>query len=77
MKLTLSNVKLEKGNKATDWTPAPEDQIVYVDNLEIGGRNLLFATPTSYKQTSYDAYVIPSSTSAKELGAGTTLTIQF
>ena len=23
--LTISNLKLEKGNKATDWTPAPED----------------------------------------------------
>lgn len=25
IKLTISNFKLEKGNKATDWTPAPED----------------------------------------------------
>ena len=25
VKLTISNFKLEKGNKATDWTPAPED----------------------------------------------------
>lgn len=24
-------VKLERGNKATDWTPAPEDQIINVD----------------------------------------------
>lgn len=23
--VTISNLKLEKGNKATDWTPAPED----------------------------------------------------
>lgn len=23
---TVRNIKLEKGNKATDWTPAPEDQ---------------------------------------------------
>ena len=23
----ISNIKLEKGNKATDWTPAPEDQV--------------------------------------------------
>jgi hypothetical protein len=22
---SIRNVKLEKGNKATDWTPAPED----------------------------------------------------
>jgi hypothetical protein len=24
-KLFVKNIKLEKGNKATDWTPAPED----------------------------------------------------
>ena len=40
--------KIEKGNKATDWTPAPEDVDTgianvqtSIDNLEIGGRNLL------------------------------------
>lgn len=27
----MKNVKLEKGNKATDWTPAPEDGIAKVD----------------------------------------------
>lgn len=27
----MKNVKLEKGNKATDWTPAPEDNIAKVD----------------------------------------------
>lgn len=25
--ITLRNLKLEKGNKSTDWTPAPEDQV--------------------------------------------------
>lgn len=48
-------IKLEKGNRATDWTPAPEDvdadidnvwekadnAKTSIDNLEIGGRNLL------------------------------------
>lgn len=30
---TISNVKIEKGNKATDWTPAPEDvEKVIADN---------------------------------------------
>ena len=42
--IKLTNIKLERGNKATDWTPAPEDLINYtnttIDNLEIGIRNL-------------------------------------
>lgn len=29
--LYIRNLKLERGNKATDWTPAPEDSIVKVD----------------------------------------------
>lgn len=34
---TIHWIKVEKGNKATDWTPAPED-------TEVGGRNLLLQT---------------------------------
>ncbi|MEB5458104.1 phage tail spike protein [Virgibacillus pantothenticus] len=34
-------VKLEKGNKATDWTPAPEDVEDKINNIQIGGRNLV------------------------------------
>lgn len=30
---TISCIKLEKGNKATDWSPAPEDTETYADNL--------------------------------------------
>lgn len=29
--VTISNLKLEKGNKATDWTPAPEDVQAEID----------------------------------------------
>nr|DAJ15573.1 MAG TPA: Minor structural protein 4 [Siphoviridae sp. ctweK11] len=29
-------VKLEKGNKATDWTPAPEDLALYEDLIKVG-----------------------------------------
>ena len=45
---TIYWAKLERGNKVTDWTPAPEDTDASIqqvqdnlDNLEIGGRNLL------------------------------------
>lgn len=40
---TIRNVKLEKGNRVTSWTPAPEDMTTKEEfnNLEIGTRNLL------------------------------------
>ena len=56
------NLKLEKGNKATDWTPAPEDVRAdidtAVDNVQIGGRNLLLksgvpVTTADYHVNSY------------------------
>ena len=37
--------KLEKGNKATDWTPAPEDN-------EINGQNLVSNLPSNWEQGS-------------------------
>ena len=55
---TIKNVKLEKGNKATDWTSAPEDidadiQQVQdnLDNLEVGGRNILLNSATNTPKT--------------------------
>ena len=57
------NIKLEKGTKATDWSPAPEDIDANIqqvqnnlDNLEIGGRNLLRTEPKKYVPTDYSAY---------------------
>lgn len=38
--------KLEKGNKATDWTPAPEDD-------EINGQNLVSNLPANWEQGSF------------------------
>ena len=32
--ITVSNLKLEKGNKATDWTPSPEDLEEGIDKAE-------------------------------------------
>lgn len=41
----ICGFKLEKGNKATDWSPAPEDIQIdinnAIDNIQIGGRNLV------------------------------------
>lgn len=37
----FAQVKIEEGNKSTDWTPAPEDVQKNIDNIQIGGRNLL------------------------------------
>lgn len=31
----ISGLKLEKGNKATDWTPAPEDKVDVTDYVEV------------------------------------------
>lgn len=38
--------KLEKGNKATDWSPAPEDD-------EINGQNLVSNLPSNWEQGSF------------------------
>ena len=38
---TISNAKAERGNKATDWSPAPEDVDNKIDSIEIGGNNLI------------------------------------
>lgn len=42
----IKNIKVENGNKATDWTPAPEDQEQYVDNKIAASEK---ATEESYK----------------------------
>lgn len=52
---TVSNAKIERGNKVSDWSPAPEDQTAYVDSLTIGGRNLLLWTGSLKKGTSTGA----------------------
>lgn len=37
----IYGLKLEEGNIATDWTPAPEDAESMIGNIKIGGRNLI------------------------------------
>ena len=55
--IIFRNIKIEKGNVATDWTPAPED-------TEIGGRNLFLNTsnytadsPYSITSNKVDNYI--------------------
>lgn len=40
-KVKYKELKLEKGNKATDWSPAPEDVEAKIEGIKVGGRNLL------------------------------------
>ena len=40
---TISKMKLEKGNKATDWTPAPEDiDATYIKGLSVNGKTITY-----------------------------------
>lgn len=39
--LQIRKPKLEYGNMATDWSPSPEDLYDSVDDVKVGGRNLL------------------------------------
>lgn len=40
----FKNLKIEKGNKSTDWTPAPEDVIADIEAISMGTRNLFEGT---------------------------------
>ena len=58
--VTYWHPKIEIGNKATDWTPAPEDVDAGIanvqanlDNLEIGGRNLFLNTGKTVSNNNY------------------------
>ncbi|MDG9749626.1 hypothetical protein P1N54_00935 [Leuconostoc mesenteroides] len=44
--ITISNLKLESGNKATDWTPAPEDVVLDYTTKD----NEIKETITQYKE---------------------------
>ena len=64
----ITNIKVEKGNKDTDWTPAPEDIDNKIDSIEIGGRNLLqnsnfaFGLDGWYKHDYYTVEIVKDST---------------
>ena len=59
--MQVRNVKLEKGNKATDWTPAPEDQEAYSYQLSQPNLSPFFSMPVTdnaywYTTTNISAY---------------------
>ncbi|MGL5921048.1 MAG: hypothetical protein ACRCZQ_11200, partial [Bacteroidales bacterium] len=43
----IEKPKLETGNKPTDWSPAPEDIDDQIDNIQVGGRNLIRNTKSN------------------------------
>lgn len=50
----LKYAKLEKGNKATDWTPAPEDQVTDYNQTDVEAFNYLKGKPTKLSQFTND-----------------------
>lgn len=62
--VTLSNVKFERGNKTTDWTPAPEDVEQSIDNakedLEVYTQTLIEQTRESIEMTVSEEYYTKS-----------------
>ena len=54
---TIRRIKLEKGDKVTDWTPAPED--ILDSTINIGGRNLLRGT-ADFEQLVLPYYLQPN-----------------
>lgn len=46
----INKLKLEKGNKSTDWTSAPEDLEDHIDNIQNNLTNFTDVTFTAYKR---------------------------
>ena len=73
--VSYDNIKLEKGNKATDWTPAPEDIDSSISALE-GTTTTLSNQYTSLNQTlsSLTATVNANTTAITQKADGSTVT---
>lgn len=86
--ITISHLKVERGDTKTDWSIAPEDVGVAVDtanaaknavdNLEIGGRNYAITTygdkKIGYSETAYNQVTCTLVSSATALFNGTATT---
>ena len=60
--IRIKNVKLEKGNKATDWSPAPEDTTAEITSLS-SKQSTLEQTVDGFKATVESTYATKSSLS--------------
>lgn len=72
-KWRIRKIKLEKGNKATDWSPAPEDVDEKIDDIQIGGRNILKNSKNGIvcTNTDYSSTTTPGATiTTKATGIG-------
>lgn len=63
--VTVSNIKLERGNKPTDWTPAPEDEVI--------ARKAVYGTCS----TAYNVAAKVVACKGFELVTGARITIKF
>lgn len=73
--LTVRNIKLEKGNKATDWTPAPEDTQTDIDTAL--AQSIWYATCSTAGATLLKEATITPATTNFKLGIGTAVNIKF
>lgn len=62
--IAVANIKLEKGNKATDWTPAPED----IDNRFDAAETRITQAETSIETTNNQIALKASTETVTEIG---------
>ncbi|UXR72364.1 phage tail spike protein [Staphylococcus sp. IVB6240] len=65
-RFTIENIKIEKGNKATDWTPAPEDVKADIDETKAETNKTLDVMQTQINQNGTD---INARTTSEEFNA--------
>ncbi|MED4172556.1 phage tail spike protein [Halalkalibacterium halodurans] len=74
VKFSISNLKIERGNKATDWTPAPEDQEAYADAVAQDGKDAKQRVALwQYEDTTFidGGSIYANTVTANQIAAGT------
>lgn len=67
----IYEVKLEKGNKATDWTPAPEDTEESVNNVRTKAQGIIDNIYTPNTTTIEGGKITTGTITAAQIAAGT------